>query len=868
MSVGKRFGAIIACVLLAVATAAGSPAPAGDVHVRFKMAEPQGAAWYVRLGGYIHNEPWYLPNAVWPEGADKDAARRVPAGEFTPWLNFSTFAGKRFHGRLSRSGGVAEFPNVTADFVAEPAAPGRRVVIEIATAPDPQAVAKRFEESYAGSLTSFLISPDPKRDAADLETAGQMTERRLGWARAASGGRRVSPTRLLIQTSFWSPQREELNVKEAEVLWLLGFNVVGNQMKEVQEKFGFGAGGATHEVDLGPAATRADVDAVMQRLASGQKQRLAAGMPFTLSDEVVCRPPIGDKPQALAHFRAWLAAQKVLPQTLGVRRIEDVVPIETPEDLRRRQREGDAAARRVFYYTSRFRQASFTERLRWHTEAFHRRLGEGPLVSTLVADHPYFSGTGLGMGMGDNPTWGGAPLAADWFDLARAGAVDLAGIEDWMGLQFMYGPGTTWEGFQLMGFQASIFRSGSRGAMPIMAWITPSDETNLRLKTASALCQGAKHFFYWTYGPTATSTENYWSDLRGAYGGVAAVARQLAAAEPIISPGRTRKTRLALLYSVSSDLWQPFGYVHMLERRATYLALVHRQYLVDMLTEEDVEAGRLADYDGLYAVDPCVKAAAAARIEDWVRGGGHLYGACAAGSRNEFGEPAPGLARVFGIRPDVRVEVQPGDYHVRGAMNALPYVDEVRAGPAGPAGRGDAGAVFGVVGAKVALVPDGATVVGRFKDGSPAVVENAFGKGRAEYVGACPGISYVKEARFVPAELKEKWPEGLRAFIARAAERRGVPRLVELSHPVVEAGVYDADAGTALVLANFTYEPIRGLRAKVRLPRECRAVRSVEKGPLEFAATKAAADGAGAAAGTHEVTVTLDLGLTDIVLFE
>ena len=69
-----------------------------------------------------------------------------------------------------------------------------------------------------------------------------------------------------------------------------------------------------------------------------------------------------------------------------------------------------------------------------------------------------------------------------------------------MGLQYMYGPNTTWEGFELMGFQAAIFRSGSRGALPIMAWITPSDETNLRLKTTSALCQGAKHFFY---GPTA-----------------------------------------------------------------------------------------------------------------------------------------------------------------------------------------------------------------------------------------------------------------------------------------------------------------------------------------------------------------------------
>ena len=98
----------------------------------------------------------------------------------------------------------------------------------------------------------------------------------------------------------------------------------------------------------------------------------------------------------------------------------------------------------------------------------------------------------------------------DWFDVGRRRAVDAIGIEDWMGLQFMYGPNYTWEGFQLMGFQAATFRSANPD-VPVIAWITPNDERNLRLKSASALCQGAKHFFYWTYGPTATSTEAAWS---------------------------------------------------------------------------------------------------------------------------------------------------------------------------------------------------------------------------------------------------------------------------------------------------------------------------------------------------------------------
>jgi len=39
---------------------------------------------------------------------------------------------------------------------------------------------------------------------------------------------------------------------------------------------------------------------------------------------------------------------------------------------------------------------------------------------------------------------------------------------------------------------------------------------------------------------------------------VASVTRQLAAAEHIIAPGTQRRTKVALLYSISSDLWQPF----------------------------------------------------------------------------------------------------------------------------------------------------------------------------------------------------------------------------------------------------------------------------------------------------------------------
>ena len=852
-----RLTALGALVMLAVWPAVGA-----EVHVRFQLLEPEGARYFVRLGGFIHISPWYLPKAVWPEKADRDPAARIATGEFTPWFDLSGHAGKRLHKRLSRAGGVAELPNVTVDFVTDPADERRQVVIEIATAPHPGAVVKRLEETYPGSLTSFLVSPNPARDAEDLETAGEMTARRLQWAREASGGRRISPEQLIVQTSFWGPQRPELNLLEAEVLWLLGFNVVGNQRPEVLDRFDLREPGHTHGVKIGPGTTREEIDALMQQHASRAKRVPGSGVPFNFSDEVVCRPRIGTDERALAHFHAWLEGAGPDPAAFGVEKLTDVRPIETPDELRPRLAEDEASARRAFIYTSRFRQEALTQRLKWHTEAFHRHFGDAPLTSTLFADHPYFAGTGLGMGMKPDAAWGNYSLAGNWFAIAHAKAVDLMGIEDWMGLQFMYGPNYTWEGFQLMGFQAAIFRSGGRGKTPIIAWITPSDETNLRLKTASALCQGAKHFFYWTYGPTCTSTENYWSDLRGAYDGVAVSVRQLAAAEHVIAPGSTRPTRVALLYSLSADLWQPFGYVHMLERRTTYLALVHEQYLVDMITEEGIATGRLSEYDCLYATDPCISDEAVAAVERWVRDGGCLYGSCAAGSLNEFGEVRPGLADVFGITPGPAVTVQPGRYHVRGALNGIEYLDEIDChSPLLGEHK------LGVIGAKVECRAARGTVTGTFADGAPAVVESTLGKGRTVYIGACPGIAYAKEARFVPRELKEEWSATQREPITAAARARSVARLVELSHPVVEAGVYDAPSGTALVLANFTYRPISGLRVRLGVPKACRSVRSVTAGLLPFTPLEKA-ERTLSPEHAHGIEFSLDLGLSDIVVIE
>ncbi len=856
----KTSASIFRLIALVLACCTASARAEDGVFVRFKLHGSADTKFFVKLGGSIHAPPWHLPAATIPAEAEKKDGPRMTAGAWTEWFDIKASAGEGLHGRQDRAGGVAEFPNVTARFIIEPTAPQRDVEIELATAPDAARVVKHWREKFEGELTGFLVSPNLAADAAQLEVASEGAARRLRWAREATGGERHSPKQLILQTSFWGPQRPELNLVEAEVLSLLGFNVVGNMQPEVDAKFPqFRRPGASHDVRLGPGDDRPAVASAWEKNGAQWTDKLGAGAPFGFQDEVCARPPIGTDAKALAHFHQWLTAQKIAPVELGVANFDEVAPIETPEALRERMKKDERAARRVFYYTSRFRQHAATERLAWNTEELHRQR-PGALASTLVADHPYFGGTGLGMGMEQpNTTWGGWPLAMDWFDVGRRRAVDLIGIEDWLGLQFMYGPGYTWEGFQLIGFQAAIFRSASRRELPIIAWITPSDERNLRLKAASALAQGAKHFFYWTYGPTATSTENYWSDQPGSYPGMAHLSRLLSFGENVIAPGKQRSGRVALLYSVSSDLWQPFGYLHMLERRGLYLALVHDQWAVDLLTEEDVAAGRLKDYRVLYTADPCIASAAATAIGDWVRTGGTLVGSGGAGSRNEFGEPSPALAEVFGIAPEISVERQPGEYRVRGKLNDIPHLDRVRI---------EGGAELGVIGLKLALKPVGAEVRGTFaSNGAPALIEHRAGKGRALIFAATPGISYIKDAKFVPDRLAEKWPAEHRRALTRYAADAGAAPLVRLSEPVVEAGIYDAPGGSALVLANFAYDPIAALRVEVPLRSAPSAVRSLTHGELRFETTPAPAPW-NDEGYTHLIRFTMPLGLDDLVLFE
>jgi hypothetical protein len=146
-------------------------------------------------------------------------------------------------------------------------------------------------------------------------------------------------------------------------------------------------------------------------------------------------------------------------------------------------------------------------------------------------------------------------------------------------------------------------------------------------------------------------------------------------------------------------------------------------------------------------------------------------------------------------------------------------------------------------------------------------VEHSYGKGRTEYFAWSPGIGYIKDAHFVATALAEKWPAKQREAITHFAKDAGAAPLVKLSEPVIEAGIYEAPTGAALVLANFTYQPLSSLQVELPMRGDVKSVKSLEHGQLQFETAEASPvwqkDGF-----NKVVRFSLQLGDDDLVVLE
>ncbi|MDB5353662.1 MAG: hypothetical protein JWN24_115 [Phycisphaerales bacterium] len=777
---------------------------AAEIFVRAKLPNTTGDHFKLTIGGFRHaGDPWQFP------GASVEAA----AGEWSPWVDVSKWP---WHGKVNREGGIAEWPSMTIGAERNEAAGVKRdrtIEVELADAPDEGHVVHHFTESSESNTIGFLV-PNPLREhAKEFETGSQMAARHLAWAKQATGGIAIHLKQFDVCTSLWGPYDPALARQEIDVLRQLGFNVIGGADSDLITSVGARIYRQSGLYNADPEKSDRDWKAGEGRRVENAmkteegRKELSAVAHWVLADEIRTLDLQGvDAAKRDGWFRAYLRESGVTDQRLGA-------PVEEaryPGNLLHQAalpRDADLRERKLAYYAAKFGQQWSARQLRHSTDLIHGS-APGMKTETLPTDHGFFNAWGP-------PHIGMSASMLDLFEVASRQSVDQLSAEDWLGLNHMYGPAYTWTGAQSFEYLTAIMRSAI-GQRPILlrGLITPGDDNYLRLKAYSALGQGTKSFFFWTYGPTFIGTENYWSDLQSQYDGIAKLGKAMEQAEPILYPARPVRDPVAVLYSVSHDIWHSDDPAAFVEKRLLWHALRHLHVQPDFLREEDVSGGALSAFKVLYVTDECVSRSASAQIDKWVRDGGVVYLSAGAATRDEFFESfvPPFAQRAW---PDDAAKRMKSEKHAYNERVDLPTI------PAMARARGEIGGKhfdLPVIGCRLDLRAGVADPIAKFDDGVPAMAAISHGKGQVIAAGFMPMLAYGQLAGFKPATLEETWPTEPRLIAQLPLDRAGVTPVARASEPVVETSLLTGPKGSALVLVNYTYHPVHPLTVELRLP--------------------------------------------------
>jgi len=820
---------------------------AADIFVRLKVLEPAGDKFSVATRVRTHVANWGFAGPK----------VEVAGGAWSEWIDLSK---NPLHERLARSGGNAEWPFLQLTLT-QPGVKqllGCSVAVQLADKPDEGSAVISFTEKSASNTIGFLL-PNPLREKKDeFETGAQMATRHLAWAKEAAGTDPIALKQFDVITSCNSYDNGLLD-QEMEALKRLGFTVVGNAYYtplDSLKKFGFRTfansmfyGGDAEKWkpgNLQPAWDAYMKESYRAKMFGGPDtdwfQKNTAF--WAISDEIVTRGYTKQFPRDVLNgwFRDYLRMKGVTAEELG----KPIDQVAYPEDsilIPELPRDGDFYARRLQYYMAKFGQWKSANFLREITGCYHQT----PFPSmTLPTDHGFFGFWGPG-------TYGMSYKLLDFFELGAQQSVDILASEDWLGLNFMYGPDVTLTGAQTFEYYTALMGCGIEGQpMKLMTFITPSEGPYLKLKAYSTLGQGTKNFYFWDFGPTYMATENYWADVKSEYDGIANFTRALQKAEPIAFPAQPVRDQVAILYSVSSDIWNNNDQAAFVENRLTWHALRHLGIQPRFLREEDVEAGKLTGYKVCVLNGWCLTRKAAAALDQWVKDGGVLYLTAGAAVRDEAFEPylAPFASAVW-----------PTDAAKQLTSMGLPmYNERTNLTTLKPMARVNVtldGAAFSlpVLGARLNLKDNPAVKpCATFDDGTPAGALAPYGKGKILALGFMPMLAYGQGANFQPKTLSEHWPAAPRKLISLALEAGKVQPVAKASEPVVETSLLTGPAGSALVLANYTYAPVKQLTVDVKVAHQVARAVSTEGKPVKM--TKIPGG----------VRLTLPLDWTDIVL--
>lgn len=797
-----------------------------SVYIRFKVNKPSSQNLNVTIGGYKHEDPWYFP----------DIQVNAKANQWSEWVNLTKWD---WHGKLSRSGGLAEYPaiSLTVKDSSGQAVKDSEFEVQLAEAPTEKDALISFTEKSDSDKIIFLAPFPLHENAKDFETATQMIDRQTRWAKEAAGEKPIKLEKFQIITVLWDMKNPALEEKSVSLLKTLGFNVIHNANISLLKKYEL----KTYQKNW---LYHPDPEVITKGWEKTEKtgELIDKTAFWEISDEVsVMNFGSVNKEKLNGWFQEYLTT-KGYKSNKPIKEIEYPLEAIAGESLPKKV---SLEERKLLYHAAKFGQWWSAKQLKQISDLILEAHPDA-VTSTLLPSHGFLgnawgpSNIGMSYGM------------LDIFELAAQNSVNQLAIEDWLGLNHMYGPEYTWTGGQTFGYYNAIVRSAiGEKQIKMQGLITPSDDKYLRLKAYSGLGQGDKSFYFWSYGPTYVSTENYWSDLRSQYDGLAKLNRSLAKSEDVLYPAKTvADTDVGIVYSVSHDLWNNKNQAAFVEKRLLWHALRHLQIQPNFLREDDIEAGKLEKYRVLYITDWNITRKASAEIDKWVKNGGILYMSAGAATRDEFNEPyTPKFTENVWIEnPTEKIT---NDIDTFNERTVLPTIKPLTTANVEINGKNFE---LPAIGIRLDLNQNLKSFA-KFADGKNAGAIMPYGKGQIIAVGFMPMLAYGKLANFKPDTLEEKWKPEPREIIKKTLDLAQIEPVIRTNVPIVETNLLEGTEGSAIVLANYTYQPIKSLQIDVKISKPIKTAISVEGKSVKIIKQ---ADG--------RVTLELPLEWTDIII--
>jgi hypothetical protein len=523
-------------------------------------------------------------------------------------------------------------------------------------------------------------------------------------------------------------------------------------------------------------------------------------------------------PKMNEAFRAWLIAKKITAADLGL-------PAGTMATL-------EESKPRLAWYSNRFNEYTRFDAFRQMTQAAREAIGPHVLTGANYSPHH--------LALCYGPVY-------QWVDIFRAQGMSLFWTEDYI---FSIPEVPNMISWQFAQIHAAV----REHKQPIHFYVMPHAPGQLhevlRRNMLFAVGSGAVHIDSFWVGPPERFTENYVSyHYPDTYRALFEAIHDTAAIEPYLVDAQRRKGQVALILGQATDYHEsrlkrakaedPFfarcknapatieQTLARKEQQYLYLALRHAGYEVDLLTEDDVIAGKLGGYPAAYFAGEWIQRPAVKALDTWVQSGGHLLVCAGLGHRNEFDEPETGLSDLMGVKLAAprKTLIAPR------TLLELPLAE-----PLGEITWGDAS--IAAYGLRQDITPTTAKNVHMWKDGKPAVTTRSHGKGTVHAIGTLPGMAWMRSGlKPIPYARGGRgtfyYPGGydraaMDLILLGVQEAKPTPHAT--AAPGVEVLLLDSKAGTLLTLINWSDKPATACPVTVRMPFAPKSARDIRTG--------------------------------------